>query len=111
MMGILLDTHIFLWWSLQPEKLPPVVLKALQDPGNRIFFSTVSSWEAQIKIGLGKLILEESLRKIVEREIAQNNWKSCRSRSTIRGNWSSCRHCTRILSTTCSSPRHWLKTW
>jgi PIN domain nuclease of toxin-antitoxin system len=75
MMEILLDTHTFLWWSLQPEKLPPVVLKALQDPDNRVFFSTVSSWEAQIKIGLGKLILEESLRKIVERELVQNNWE------------------------------------
>jgi len=75
MMEILLDTHTFLWWSLQPEKLPPIVMQALQDPGNRIFFSAVSSWEAQIKIGLGKLILHESLRKIVEREIVQNNWE------------------------------------
>jgi PIN domain nuclease of toxin-antitoxin system len=75
MMEILLDTHTFLWWSLQPEKLPPIVMQALQDPGNRIFFSAVSSWEAQIKIGLGKLVLHESLRKIVEREIVQNNWE------------------------------------
>lgn len=75
MMEILLDTHTFLWWSMQPEKLTPVVMQALQDPGNRIFFSAVSSWEAQIKIGLGKLILHESLRKIVEREIVQNNWE------------------------------------
>lgn len=75
MMEILLDTHTFLWWSLQPEKLPPLVLRALQDPGNRIFFSAVSSWEAQIKIGLGKLILVESLRKIVERELVQNSWE------------------------------------
>ncbi len=75
MMEILLDTHTFLWWSLQPDKLPAVVLEALQDPDNRVFFSTVSSWEAQIKTGLGKLILEESLRKIVERELVQNNWE------------------------------------
>jgi len=75
MMEILLDTHTFLWWSMQPEKLTPVVIQALQDPGNRIFFSAVSSWEAQIKIGLGKLVLHESLRKIVEREIVQNNWE------------------------------------
>jgi PIN domain nuclease of toxin-antitoxin system len=75
MMDILLDTHTFLWWSIQPEKLTPVVMQALQDPDNRIFFSAVSSWEAQIKIALGKLVLHESLRKIVEREIVQNNWE------------------------------------
>jgi len=75
MMEILLDTHTFLWWSLQPEKLTPVVLQALRDPDNRILFSAVSSWEAQIKIGLGKLILQDPLRKIVERELIQNNWE------------------------------------
>ncbi len=75
MMEILLDTHTFLWWSLQPEKLTPVVLEALRDPENRILFSAVSSWEAQIKIGLGKLILQDPLRKIVERELIQNNWE------------------------------------
>jgi PIN domain nuclease of toxin-antitoxin system len=74
-MEILLDTHTFLWWSLQPEKLPTVVLDALKDPGNRILFSAVSSWEAQIKIGLGKLILQDPLRKIVERELVKNNWE------------------------------------
>jgi len=75
MMAILLDTHTFLWWSMQPEKLTPAVMQAMQDPDNRIFFSAVSSWEAQIKIGLGKLVLHENLRKIVEREIVQNNWE------------------------------------
>lgn len=75
MMEILLDTHTFLWWSIQPEKLTPVVLQALQDPDNRIFFSVVSSWEAQIKIGLGKLVLQDPLQKIVERELIQNSWE------------------------------------
>lgn len=75
MMEILLDTHTFLWWSLQPEKLTPVVLHALKDPNNRIFFSAVSSWEAQIMVGLGKLVLKDSLRKIVERELIQNSWE------------------------------------
>ena len=74
-MDILLDTHTFLWWSLQPEKLPSAVFHAMKDPGNRIFFSAVSSWEAQIKIGLGKLILQDPLRKIVERELVKNNWE------------------------------------
>jgi PIN domain nuclease of toxin-antitoxin system len=75
MNGLLLDTHTFLWWAIEPEKLPVGVLAALQDPRTRIVFSAVSSWEAQIKVGLGKLVLKEPLQVIVERELVQNHWE------------------------------------
>jgi PIN domain nuclease of toxin-antitoxin system len=75
MNGLLLDTHTFLWWAIEPEKLPAGVLAALQEPGTRIVFSAVSSWEAQIKVGLGKLVLKEPLQIIVERELIQNHWE------------------------------------
>jgi len=75
MNGFLLDTHTFLWWAIEPEKLPAGVLAALQEPGTRIVFSAVSSWEAQIKVGLGKLVLKEPLQIIVERELIQNHWE------------------------------------
>ena len=75
MTGLLLDTHTFLWWTFEPERLPSGVLSALEDQNTRIVFSTVSSWEAQIKIGLGKLVLQEPLQSIVERELVQNNWE------------------------------------
>lgn len=73
-MKLLLDTHTFLWWALEPEKLPERVCGVLEDPANQIFFSTVSSWEAQIKLGLGKLLLKVSLQSIIMREIEQNGW-------------------------------------
>ena len=72
---ILLDTHAFLWWALDPKKLPSRLLAMMQNPETRIVFSAVSSWEAQIKIGLGKLTLTEPLRKVVERELVHNNWE------------------------------------
>lgn len=75
MRAVLLDTHTFLWWSLEPEHLPGPVFQLLQKPDTGVFFSAVSSWEAQIKAGLGKLILEEPLRKIVERELIRNRWQ------------------------------------
>jgi PIN domain nuclease of toxin-antitoxin system len=71
---ILLDTHTFLWWSLEPERLPQKLLDLLISPTNQIFFSVVSSWEAQIKIGLGKLKLNESLQAIIDKEIKNNQW-------------------------------------
>jgi PIN domain nuclease of toxin-antitoxin system len=76
MTEILLDTHTFLWWALEPDRLPEKVLAIMGDPKTRVLLSAVSSWEAQIKIGLGKLTLSEPLRKIVERELIHNNWEA-----------------------------------
>jgi PIN domain nuclease of toxin-antitoxin system len=74
-MNLLLDTHTFLWWSLEPDKLPISIRKLLSASENRIVLSVVSSWEAQIKAGLGKLVLEESLETIIRREIETNGWE------------------------------------
>jgi len=71
----LFDTHTFLWWSLEPEKLPDAVREMLADADARGVFSIVSSWEAQIKAGLGKLELSDPLRTIVERELVRNRWE------------------------------------
>lgn len=75
MSALLLDTHTFLWWTLEPEKLPEEVLTALKNPKTRICLSVVSAWEIQIKLGLGKLVLNEPLKKIVERELVHNHWE------------------------------------
>ena len=72
MTAYLLDTHSFLWWSLEPDKLPSPVVEMLIDARSRVVFSVVSSWEAQIKAGLGKLELSEPLQAIIERELVRN---------------------------------------
>lgn len=51
------------------------MLDTLSDPATRIVFSAVSSWEAQIQVGLGKRVLTEPLQTIVGRELTQNRWK------------------------------------
>lgn len=75
MTAYLLDTHTFLWWSLEPEKLPSTVVELLADARKRVVFSVVSSWEAQIKQGLGKLELTEPLQTVIERELVKNRWE------------------------------------
>ena len=75
MRAYLLDTHTFLWWSLEPGKLPAAILEMLADTDARVVFSVVSSWEAQIKTGLGKLELTEPLQTIIERELVENRWE------------------------------------
>ena len=56
-MRLLFDTHAFLWWDDQREKLPQTVLAACENPNNTLFLSVVSIWEMQSKAQLGKLKL------------------------------------------------------
>ena len=66
MTGLLLDSHVFLWWAHQPELLTPAISDALASPENALFLSVASAWELAIKENLGKLStpkgLEETLR-------------------------------------------------
>lgn len=54
-MRILLDTHIFVWWALQPGKLSDMAKTVFGDENNLMFLSIASIWEMQIKIQLRKL--------------------------------------------------------
>ncbi len=56
-MNLLLDTHIFLWYITADPALPPEFRDAIRDPGNQVFLSVASVWEAVIKHRLGKLPL------------------------------------------------------
>ena len=53
---VVLDTHVLLWWTLDPDKLSPVAERLLNDPGTtEIVVSSISIWEIGIKIKRGKL--------------------------------------------------------
>jgi len=56
-MRLLLDTHIFLWFISGDTRLPPRWRDGIRAPGNEIYLSVVSLWEAIIKHRLGKLPL------------------------------------------------------
>lgn len=68
----LLDTHTFIWWDRNPEKLTPAVLDGLQSPDNQVFLSLVSIWEIQIKTQLGKLTLRGHLADIMQQQQIEN---------------------------------------
>ena len=71
-MKILLDTHVFLWWVSEPEKLPDSMLQHLIDPDIRVFLSVATSWEVQIKIGIGRLELKDQWKNIVQTQVKKN---------------------------------------
>lgn len=58
-MRLLLDTHCWLWYLLNPERLNPKAQEILRDSDNEIFFSAASAWEIVIKFALGKLKLPQ----------------------------------------------------
>lgn len=56
-MKYILDTHIFIWSLVKPDKLSPNVKKIIST-SPFIYVSTVALWEISVKYGLGKLQLE-----------------------------------------------------
>ena len=54
-MRLLLDTHIWLWGLLEPERLSDSVRSAMQSPANELWLSPVSVWEAMILAERGRL--------------------------------------------------------
>ena len=56
-MKFLLDTHIWLWNSLQPKRLSPRVARELDNPDNELWLSPVSLWELRLFYDKGQVRL------------------------------------------------------
>lgn len=57
---LLLDTHIFLWWRGEPNRLPTQVRDGIAT-ADMVFVSAASAWEAAIKASLGRLELPDTV--------------------------------------------------
>jgi PIN domain nuclease of toxin-antitoxin system len=71
-MRVLIDTHVFIWWTSDVKKLSKTVSDLLQSPDIEIVLSIVSIWEMQIKSSLGKLEFRIELPKLVQEQIDRN---------------------------------------
>ena len=69
-MKLLLDTHVWLWWNTEPERLATTVRRQIGDVRNEVFLSAASVWEMAIKRELGKLSLPEPVATYVARRLA-----------------------------------------
>jgi PIN domain nuclease of toxin-antitoxin system len=54
---LLLDTHIWLWSTLEPQRLTRRVKKALADPANELWLSPVSVAELIVLLRKGRITL------------------------------------------------------
>lgn len=60
-MKFLLDTHIWLWGMLEPNRIGPKTLLELRNSANEIWLSPISIWEALLLNAKGKIHLSLDL--------------------------------------------------
>ena len=58
-MNILLDTHVFLWWTLDDKRLPTRWREAFEADENTVYLSAATAWEIVIKQGIRRLKVAE----------------------------------------------------
>ena len=63
-MILLLDTHVFLWWSTASRRLTADARNAIAE-ADEVFVSAASAWEAAIKIALGRLQMDVPFEEAV----------------------------------------------
>ena len=66
MQRLLLDTHTFLWWVSEVDRLTAGARAAIADPRNEVFISAVTGWEIAVKKGKGKLTAPDNLAATVD---------------------------------------------
>jgi PIN domain nuclease of toxin-antitoxin system len=71
-MKLLLDTHTFIWWANEPEKLSERAVAACQGSSNTLILSVVSVWEMQIKMQLGKLRISRPIEELIKTQQQTN---------------------------------------
>lgn len=66
-MRLLLDTHIWVWSLVAPERLSSRAAAELANAANEIWLSPISVWETMLLIERGRINLEEEPRVWLER--------------------------------------------
>ena len=69
---ILLDTHVWVWWLSNPDKLSPLARKTIKDAAkNRaIYISSISAWEVALLALKGRLTFTMDARDWIVRSEA-----------------------------------------
>jgi PIN domain nuclease of toxin-antitoxin system len=71
-MKALLDTHVFLWWITDDQRMSARAASIIEDGANSLLLSTASAWEIVIKAQMGRLPLPGSPVHYVPEQMAIN---------------------------------------
>ncbi|MBI4886897.1 MAG: type II toxin-antitoxin system VapC family toxin [Acidobacteria bacterium] len=73
-MGVLLDTHAFLWWFQDDRRLSQPAREAIAD-ATEGFLSIASCWEIAIKVSRRKLTLAKPIERVVPEQLGLNGFQ------------------------------------
>lgn len=71
-MRYLIDTHAFIWFITNDDRLGAQAYEEISNIKNEIVLSIASLWEMAIKASLGKLELGKPFRALIPRELIIN---------------------------------------
>jgi PIN domain nuclease of toxin-antitoxin system len=72
--NLLVDTHLLLWATGEPQNLSRSARKLLDEPANALWFSAASLWEIVIKRALGREDFRVEPRRL-RRGLLDNGWR------------------------------------
>ena len=108
-MRLLLDTHSFLWYIEDDDRLSQTAEQTISDIDNEVLQSIGSLWEIAIKYGIGKL----SLCRVhfgeffSEQLLVNKHWRYYISHCLILQHIPNFHFITVTHSTVCSLPKLW----
>ncbi len=70
-MKLLLDTHIFLWGFLEPERIPETVARELEESSNELWLSPISIWESLVLAAKKRVELKPDPESWVRRSLRE----------------------------------------
>ncbi len=65
-MQYLIDTHVFIWFIENSQKLPKSIKDLIEDERSDIFISIASIWEISIKTSIEKLPLNRRFEELID---------------------------------------------
>jgi PIN domain nuclease of toxin-antitoxin system len=66
---IVLDTHVWLWWSAEPARLSPAARRAI-DEAEMVGVSAVSAWEVAMLVRRRRISLDRDVRTWIRQALA-----------------------------------------
>lgn len=76
-MTLLLDTHVWLWSQLKPERLSTRARNAVTDPANTLALSPVSVWETLLLAERGRVDLAPDPWSWIRMALATRPMREC----------------------------------
>ncbi len=61
-MRLLLDTHVWVWNHLAPDRITKPVARELENPDNELWLSPISLWELGMLVERGRVSLDQELQ-------------------------------------------------